>query len=211
MQRSFLWPPPCPSCQPRLRSVRRSAAEPRCPAVAFAFPYLPMRGRFRLHVLLRSLWAPGLDCRSRNLLHYFPRKGLAQPVLQCFLENDGVPRDFHHVTVEHRVVFPQKISFIHAVTNHRDETAFGAHHTSQVDGPDFQTLLARAAARTARVAHHRTDERIPSPVRGVFAVRGELPLARRVLTRSAFRSAIAGCWQVFFRRRSGRWLRALPG
>ncbi len=35
--------PPCPSCQPRPRSLslRTPAAEPRCPAVAFAFPLSP--------------------------------------------------------------------------------------------------------------------------------------------------------------------------
>ena len=109
--------------------------------------------------------------------------------MQCFLENDGVARNFHHVTVEHRIVFPQKISFIQTVTDHSDETAFGVHHASQVDGPDFQTLLAGAATRTAGVAHHRTDERIPSPVRGVLAVRNH-----RLFARCAFCARPNCCW-----------------
>src|SRR6266853_2180215 len=168
-----------------------------------------MRGRFASMCFLerissKSIVSPGLHCRSRNLLHYFQRKALAQPVLQCFLENDGVTRDFHHVTVEHRIVFPQKISFIQTVTDHSDVAAFGTHYTTQVDGPDFQTLLAGAASRTARVTHHRTDEGVPSPVRGVLAVRNDRFFARRAFW--APRTAV-GCagrrWRIAFRNRRG--------
>src|SRR5208282_209995 len=132
------------------------------PSSCFRISLSPHARPFRLHVFPRKsvfevFSLPALHCRSRNLLHYFPRKGLAQPVLQGFLENDGVARDSHHVTVEHRIVLPQKIRFIHTVADHGDETAFGTHHATQIDGPDFQTLLARAATRPPRVAHHRTD------------------------------------------------------
>src|ERR1700732_289855 len=122
----------------------------------------------------KSIVSPGLHCRSRNLLHYFPCKALAHPVLQCFQENDGVAGHFHHIPVEHRIVFPQKISFIQTVADHSDETAFGADHAPQVDGPDFQALLAGAASRTARMAYNWTNERGPSPVRGVLALGDDL-------------------------------------
>src|ERR1039458_7124627 len=168
------------------------------PSSCFRISLSPHARPIRLHVFLQSLLSPGLHRRSGNLLHYFPRKGLAQPVLQCFLENDGVARDLHHVTVEHRVVFPQKISFIQTVTDHGDETAFDTHHTTQVDGPDFQTLLAGAATRTARVAHHRTDERIPAPVRTVLAVRNLRLLRRRVLACAAFSHVAGFRWRIAF-------------
>src|SRR6266851_1443361 len=179
-----------------------------------------MRGRFASMCFLerissKSIVSPGLHCRSRNLLRYFPRKGLAQPVLQCFLKNDGVTRDFHHVTVEHRVVFAQKISFIQTVTDDGDETAFGMHHAAQVDRPDFQTLLAAAATRATRVAYNRTDERIPSPVRIVLVVGDGLLLARGLLAFSASHGIagyLSGRWRIAFGSRDC-WLpwRAVPG
>src|ERR1700674_5435535 len=184
----------------------------KSPRSAFRFPHSPMRGRFASMCFLerissKSIVSPGLHCRSRNLLYYFPSKALAQPVLQCFLENDGVAGDFHHITVEHRIVFPQKIRFIQTVTDHSDESAFGAHHTSQVDGPDFQALLAGAASRTARMAYHRTNEGIPSPIRGVLAVGDDLLFARRAFC--APRTAVGcagGRWRIAFWNRR-RWLR----
>src|SRR5271166_2629648 len=148
MQR--LRPLPCPLCQPRLRPQPSPAAEPRDPAVAFAFPYPPMRGAFASMCFLKSLASksisPGLDRRSRNLLHHFPRKVLAHTVLQCFLEDDGVARNSDHVTVKHGIVFPQEVSFVHAVTDHGDKAALAMHHTAQVESADFQALLAGAAA-----------------------------------------------------------------
>src|SRR5208282_3435706 len=181
------------------------------PSSCFRISLSPHARPFRLHVFPRTRFfevfvvSRGLNRRSRNLLHYFPRKRLAHPVLQCFPENDGVARDFHHVTVKHRIVLPQKISLIHAVTDHSDETAFGTHHTTQVDGADFQALLAGAATRTAGVTHHRTDERIPSAVGVVLAVGNDRLFALHIL--AASRNAVAGCdsvrRRIFFGSRSG--------
>src|ERR1700688_399894 len=83
------------------------------PSSCFRISLSPHARLFRLHVVFEILiLSPALYCRGRNLLHYFTRKRLAQTVLQRLLENDGVASDFHHVTVEYRVVLPQKISFI---------------------------------------------------------------------------------------------------
>ena len=65
------------------------------------------------------------------------------------------------------------------------------HHTAQIDGADFQALLAGAATRTARVAYHRANKRISASVRGILAVRDDRLFFQRALAFS--RRALVGC------------------
>ena len=71
-----------PSCHPQPRSLspRTPAAEPRDPAVAFAFPYLPIRGAFAsmcfFKVFISRPTRPGC-----NLFNHFSPKTLTQAIL----------------------------------------------------------------------------------------------------------------------------------
>src|SRR3979490_634175 len=103
-------------------------------------------------------FSPVLYGRGRTLLYHFTRKRLAQTVLQRLLENYGVARYLHNVTIENGVVLPQKISLVQPIAHDCDESAFAVHYTFQVDGSNLQTLFAGVATGTVCVTHDRTDK-----------------------------------------------------
>src|SRR5215469_9514793 len=109
------------------------------------------RSGFRIAVLLNR--------RGEDSLHHFPRKRLAQLVLDGFLEHHRVSRDLHHVSVKHGIVFAQEISLVQVVRNHRNEARVGLHHAPQVDRANFQALLSGRTAGPG-LLHNRTEERI---------------------------------------------------
>src|SRR5579872_2488986 len=110
--------------------------------------------------LIRIPLPSGLNGRSRNLFHYFPRARFAQVVLEIFLEHDRVAGNAQYVPVEDGIVFPQEISFVHAVHHDRDHAVLGANHALQADLARRQAALARGAAGVFNVRDHRADEGI---------------------------------------------------
>src|SRR5262249_6813901 len=93
------------------------------PSNCFRISYLPIGGSFSPYISSNS--NPGLNGRGGKLFRHFTRKGLAQAVLHGFLENDGIAGDLHHVTVEYRIVFPQKIRLVQIVGHYCDKACVG--------------------------------------------------------------------------------------
>ena len=110
--------------------------------------------------------------------------------MKRLFENDRISRDLHYISVEHGIVLPEEISFIHRIDHDCDHAGFRLHHTFKRDLVDSQAALARAAAGTyvAAHSHYHADKWVPAVkfLRLVFGCRFVL-LNRRTWFRPTHR------------------------
>ena len=140
----------------------------------FRISLLPTPGSGRVFLRAKNLlpsvfvlnFVSGLNCRSRNLLHYFARAQVTELVLNGFLEHNGVAADLQHVPVEDRIVLPQEVRFVEAVDDNGNHAGFGFDDATQRDLVNLQAALSRAAAGAGQVLDDRADKRIAAVTGG---------------------------------------------
>src|SRR5579864_547916 len=115
------------------------------PNICFRISRLPASGLLRPRI--PSVFAViALRHRPSNALGYVPRQWLAQLVLKCFFEDDRISRDFHHVTVEYRIVLAEEVRFVHCVNDHGDHSVVRPHHALERNLVNCQAALSGAAS-----------------------------------------------------------------